>query len=235
MDIWSRPERASLGIGMIKGKFPRVILTPEASARMEALVQCCNIEISWLATVDREGNDFLIDNVLVPPQVCSFGGTVFGEANMMSMFMGADGKLPREVLPVINKLRAWGHSHHTMAVFASSVDEKQSNDFLEQIPDYFVRLICNKGGDINVTLYLLDRDLVLYHPKVICRQFKKADRTELFANEMYPFDDWAMGEIDKKVTRQYERMHVDDFADDEEAEDVLLQLGRTHPLDRLIG
>lgn len=222
MDLWTRPEKAGLGIGLISGKWPRVIIEPEAAARMEALVQCCNIEISWMTAVDREDNDFLVSNVIVPPQVCSSGGTVFREANMMAMFIGNDGKIPNDVLPMINRLRGWGHSHHNMAVFASATDDNQADAFVSQMDDYFVRLICNKAGEINVTLYLLDRGLVLYHPKIICRKFPKAERAEIFAKEMYPFDDWAMEAIDKNVHRAYQRLHDDD----DEPDVIDIELGR---------
>lgn len=239
MDIWSRPPKSHLGVGLMEGKWPRVVLTADASMKMEALVQCCNIEISWLATSDRDDNDYVISDLVIPPQECSYGGTVFAEGDYMQMFMGPDGKLPREVLPMIDRLRAWGHSHHNMAVNPSNTDETQTKVFLDMAGDYadhFIRLICNKRGDMNVTLYLIDRGLVLYQPKLINLKPTREQREEYYANELYPFDDWAMDQISEKVRQAPVRqLQASDFTDEELAElkEMMqnapdLQLGRNY-------
>lgn len=226
MSIWTKPKDEPRRIGLLSGSFPRVVLTAETSGRMEALVSCCNIEISWLSTVIQDGNDYVVDNIIVPPQLCSIGGTTFQESSLMAMFVGEDGKIPRDVLPLIADLRAWGHSHHNMGVFASKTDEDQSTDFLNQVQKYFVRIICNKFGQINTTLYLLERDLILYHPKLICLKPPKQKAEDISAGELYPWDDWAMREIDQKVQRSSEPLHGDDFTD---AEIIEFQLGRQNP------
>lgn len=223
MQIWNRPAKDTPAIGMINRKFPRVILSEEAAGRMEALVSCCKIEISWLATVDRVGNDFLIDQLIIPPQKCSWGGTDFFEGDYLQTFIGADGKIPNDVLRMISRLRAWGHSHHNMAVYPSGTDEKQTDVFLENTEDYFIRLICNKRGEMHVSLYLLDIGIVLFQPKLICRKPKAVKGQQVFARELYPFDDWALAEIEEKVEQYHMPLNASDFTEEELA---LLELGR---------
>jgi hypothetical protein len=222
MDIWNRPLDQDVAVGAINGRFPRIILTASAAAKMEALVSCCNIEVSWLATVDFDGKDFKVDEIVVPPQYCSLGGTDFREANLMMMFMGEDGKIPSDALSMISRLRCWGHSHHNMAVFASGTDERQAKDFIEQMPDYFIRLICNKRGDMNSAIYMMDKGIVLHQPKIVHYKPTRIEREEYFAGELYPFDDWAMNEIDQKVSRHNPTLNVEDFTD-EEIEELMLE------------
>lgn len=239
MKLWSRPKQMSLGIGVMSGRtWPRIIMTPEASMKMEALVQCCAIEVSWLAAVDRDGDDFVVSDLVVPPQACSLGGTVFAEANYMNMFMGPDGKLPLDILPLINRLRAWGHSHHNMAVFASGTDEEQTRAFLamaEGFSDYFIRLICNKQGEMNSAIFLLDQKLVIHQPQIISKKYKKNEYEARFGGDMYPFDDWAVNEIDKKVARAQVPLHRDDFTEgeDEDDDEDPYRLGRSTVTDYL--
>ncbi len=233
MTLWSRPPGETALIGFIEGRFPRLIFSPEAAAKMDSLVSCCSLEISWYATshtvATSRGVDYRIDDVFVAPQICSMGGTEFFEADLYQPFMGADGKISPENLRTISNLHVWGHSHVNMGVQPSAIDERQTDAFIEKISDYFIRLICNKRGDMNAALYLFDRGLVLHQPRLIIEKTKKSQNPEVFANELYPFDDWATKEILDKVTRRHYTFRPPDV-DDEEWEDWMSQFGRNPDL-----
>ncbi len=225
MEMWSRPYNETATIGFVRKRFPRIILSPEAAAKMDSLVSCCTIEISWYCTSTKIGEDYRIDNVFVPPQLCSFGGTDFFEADLFSAFMGENGKISPENLAMISSLHVWGHSHHHMQVNPSGIDERQTNEFIDKIPDYFIRLICNKRGDMHSSLYLFDRGLVLHQPKLVIEKPKKSQgRYEIFAKELHPFDDWAIKEINTKVTRRSYTYRPPEI--DEEDWEEWLKLGR---------
>lgn len=194
--LWARPSGQTTSVGMLDGAFPKLIISPTAAQKMDALVQMCRIEISWFGSSSVVGNNYRLDDVFVPPQECSFGGTKFNDGDFFEMFMGEDGKIPRDILPHMNSIRVWGHSHHNMAVFPSGTDEKQTREFLEKFEDYFIRLICNKRGELHVSIYMVDQGLVLHHPTIV------HEKSEGFRRDsaVYPFDEWAGAQIRDKVS-----------------------------------
>ena len=54
----------------------------------------------------------------------------------------------------VNKLRFWGHSHHTMGTSPSGQDNEQAEEFMKNGCDFFVRGIVNKHGKMEFTLYM---------------------------------------------------------------------------------
>jgi len=193
-DRFMRPIDAGLTVEMLGDKqWPRVRLAPEAHSKMWALVQECNIEIGWLSTCSKtaDGN-FVIDDVFVPAQRCTPASTTITEDGRAGLL---DVLLRERRHDAINRLGCWGHSHVYMGVFASRVDEDQAEEYVEerrdQGHDHFIRVIANKRGDLFVSLYLLDRDMVLHHAPL---QVEKP--------EPEAYLEWAKGEIERKVTRQ---------------------------------
>ncbi len=174
-------------------QWPRVYLAPEAHGKMWALVQECDIEIGWLSTVSKtsDGN-FVIDDVFVPAQRCTPASTTITEDGKAGLL---DVLLRERRHDAINRLGCWGHSHVYMGVFASRVDEDQAEEYVEerrdQGHDHFIRVIANKRGDLFVSLYLLDRDMVLHHAPL-----------EVEKPEPEAYLEWAKGEIERKVKRQ---------------------------------
>lgn len=141
--------------------WPSVRITAEAHGKMRALIEACPVEVSWLATCTRHGDDVTIDNIVVPRQICSLGTTDVthdGEAELLAALMA------EKQYDSIRKLNCWGHSHVRSAVFASGTDEAQTQDFIIRAKDmrksFFVRLIANKWDDLFATLYLFDQGLV---------------------------------------------------------------------------
>lgn len=187
---FSRPAGQNYTIARIEGSLPKVHISPQAHWKMWALVQKCAIEIGWLCTVNRRKNgDFLIEDVFVPKQICTLSTTEItadGNAELLQEL------LSKGRMEDVNRLHCWGHSHVNMAVYASDVDEKQTAEYLEQMDDFFLRLIANKKGELYCTLYLLDENLKLDNSHIVVQKSKKKVR----------FDKWAQGEIDEKVTQR---------------------------------
>lgn len=188
---FDRPDHARTSIGLLfERKFPEVRITAEAHGKMWALVQECDIEIGWLSTCGRDGDtNFVIDDVFVPDQICGPASTTItknGEAGLLTKLIDAG------TIESINRLNCWGHSHVNMAVFASHVDQKQTDDFLERhSADHFLRVICNKRGELYASVYLHDDAMVVHHPKLHIEESDTA-----------PWIDWAKAEIEEHVTRE---------------------------------
>lgn len=191
-DRFVRPVGAGLTIDLLNNKqWPKVTLTPEAHGKMWALIQACDIEVGWLSTCLKTATgDFVIDDVFVPGQRCTAASTTItkdGEAGLL------DTLLREKKYDSINRLGCWGHSHVNMSVFASIVDETQTDAYLkkrqEQKHDYFIRVIANKRGDFFCSLYRLDAEVVLHHPPL---QVEKAEAKK--------YAEWAKEQIERHVT-----------------------------------
>lgn len=127
------------------GAMPSILITPEAYSDMFALIDEADDEISWLGTVVKQGDDYLIKEVFLPEQECGAASTEMTEKGLT--------KLASEILArpdgvaVWNSIRFWGHSHVRMDVFASSTDDAQMKLFKEQVKgEWFIRGIFNKVG-----------------------------------------------------------------------------------------
>jgi len=184
---FTTPERQSFTISR-EGGWNRVHVSDVANSKMWALVQECDIEIGWLSTVSvMENGDFMIEDVYVPEQECTMSTTEItadGEAALIEELLGGADPMS------INRLRCWGHSHVNMEVFASAVDESQTEDFIDRYDDLFIRVIANKRGDFMVNVYMLDEGLTLNHPMIVTGEPDPS------------YIDWAKSEVEQKVSRR---------------------------------
>lgn len=161
---FARPDRQVLTIEVEDESlraWPTVHITAEAHGKMRALIEACPIEVSWLATCVRDGEDVDIDDIFVPGQDCTSGSTVVtGEGDLLTTLMA------ERLYDSIKRLNCWGHSHVTGAVFASGLDEFHTQGFITRAKDmrkdFFVRLIANKWDDLFASLYLFDQGLAFH-------------------------------------------------------------------------
>lgn len=110
-------------------------------------------EVSWLGAVERNGMEFLIQEVfLFDQEVHSTQTTMDTEA--VGAFFAELASQPDGVEKV-NKIKLWGHSHVGMGVSPSGPDEDQMRLFGESA-DWFVMGIANKRGDLRFEIHLFD-------------------------------------------------------------------------------
>lgn len=202
---FSRPVRAYMSIEIFEERddqFPNVIITAEAHGKMRALIAACPIEVLWLSPTRVEDNgDVVIYDVLVPLQVCTSGSTeklktkdIDGEDQLLSELMEA-GKFD-----MIRDLICWGHSHVNFGTFASSVDEAQTDYYLNSMREMgkrrFVRLIANKGDDLFASIYMLDEGKAIHHAPINAEP-----------PETEKWEAWAKRQIKEKVSTPKPRIN----------------------------
>lgn len=110
-------------------------------------------EIGWLGTVyyNPEANQYYIDDTFLFEQevhsttteITAEGLEKFG----MDLLQQPDG------IEIWNNLKLWGHSHVNMGVTPSGQDNDQMESFSKTGHDFFIRLICNKKGDMRIDVY----------------------------------------------------------------------------------
>ncbi len=184
---FKRPRRESFTVSGATG-FPDVIISAIAHGKMLALVKECSIEVGWMASATRDENeDIVINDVYVPLQNCTPATTEISEEGDSAMLMEliTAGKASE-----VNDLHCWGHSHVNMDVGPSGQDEDQTKTFLDlrKDKDFFIRVIGNKRGDLNVHVYLIKQGLVLNNPDLVVLQ------------DELDYGPWAKAEIKAKVT-----------------------------------
>lgn len=137
------------------GQAPKLYMRSDAYVKMGALIQTCTDEIGWFGTVEQIEGGFVINDIFVSPQTVT-GSTVTSDEEEERKW--------RETLDddTYNSLRFHGHSHVNMGVTPSTVDERYRSEIIANIPKdgFFIFLIGNKRGDLNIEVYDLKENIV---------------------------------------------------------------------------
>jgi hypothetical protein len=194
-DTLVRPVNTGLKLHAFgKRVWPTVTIRALAHAKMRALTQVCPIEIGWMAEVEKTSDyEYALIDVHVAAQVCTIGTTRMtedGMGDMMGELMMSGNRA------ALSRLKCWGHSHGSLGVFASGVDEDQTNDFIEQHDDYFIRIITNHRDECHLSVYDIAEGIGYEHAAFTVEQASDQMNTEMFA--------WAQTEYETKVTKKQE-------------------------------
>ncbi len=143
------------------GPEPRIFIPPQVHDFMYHVVDLSAKEVSWLARVENPRDlDFIIGETFLFEQevsatrakITTDGLTTFA---MQLLAEREDGEA------VWNSIRLWGHSHVTMDTDPSKQDDDQMLEFSKCKHPWFIRLIANKLGRLEFTLYLFDRGIII--------------------------------------------------------------------------
>lgn len=142
-----------------------VYILPDARAKMEMYCELCDKEIGWLGFVKKyPGTGYLITDVVLLKQEVHATTTEIDPQALLEFW----GQTPIEQQADI---KLWGHSHVNMSPSPSGQDDSQM-DYFKDGNDWFIRLITNKKGDMNITIYdyangieIHDDTLYTYNPK----------------------------------------------------------------------
>ena len=133
------------------GNSPVVHITEQALNKMFIYTDEVTDEVGWLGTVDKQGNVYTITDVYL------FDQEVHGATTEISPEGLADfaTKLLEQPdgMEIWNSMKMWGHSHVNMGITPSGQDNKQMEELSQIGHDFFLRLICNKKGDMGIDLY----------------------------------------------------------------------------------
>ena len=136
-------------------KPPMVCFTEQVLAKFKGYVDNCSLEIGWLALVriDAQGRYIVYDTIL-PHQNVSAVTTDLMESGLQEVGEEILKTRPDE----FNNVRCWCHSHVNMQVCPSGTDDETFEQFYENC-EYFIRVICNKKGDMRVDFVDLEKEI----------------------------------------------------------------------------
>ena len=136
-------------------KPPMVCFTEQVLAKFKGYVDNCSLEIGWLALVkiDAQGR-YIVYDTLLPHQNVSAVTTDLMESGLQEVGEEILKTRPDE----FNNVRCWCHSHVNMQVCPSGTDDSTFEQFYENC-EYFIRVICNKKGDMRVDFVDLEKEI----------------------------------------------------------------------------
>ena len=123
-----------------------VYILPDARAKMEMYCELCEKEIGWLGFVKKfPGTGYLITDVVLLKQEVHATTTEIDPAALLDFWAATPTEQQADI-------KLWGHSHVNMSPSPSGQDDSQM-DYFKDGNDWFIRLITNKKGDMNITIY----------------------------------------------------------------------------------
>ena len=136
-------------------KPPMVCFTEQVLAKFKGYIDNCSLEIGWLALVkiDAQGR-YIVYDTLLPHQNVSAVTTDLMESGLQEVGEEILSTRPDE----FNNVRCWCHSHVNMQVCPSGTDDSTFEQFYENC-EYFIRVICNKKGDMRVDFVDLEKEI----------------------------------------------------------------------------
>ncbi len=143
---------------------PNIIFGTRALKWIAALVDLHTHEVGFYAAVDkREEGTYFIRDVFYPKHSEAHGATCEispeGETDMIN-WLCDNGKEED-----IEKIRLWGHSHHTMDTGPSKQDEDQAMERMKDTQSFLIRVICNKDGEMACSFFDYENQIRFDHIK----------------------------------------------------------------------
>lgn len=117
---------------------------------------CFVDEISWLGSVQKQGNRYYIEDVFLFEQKVSTG---FFEFMPGSIAKFATDLLKREEKSIVNSLFFWGHVH-LGSTFPSILDDEQMEVF--SYNDFMIRGIADRQGHLEFSVFEYKEGRVFY-------------------------------------------------------------------------
>ena len=190
-------------------------ILPLARQKMEMYCDLVEGEIGWLAYVEQfDKQGFLITDCALLKQEVHATTTEIDPTALLEFW----GQTPVERQPDI---KLWGHSHVNMSPNPSGQDDSQMSYFSDGNP-WFIRLITNKKGDINITIYdyangyeIHSEELYTYDPnrlelkKAIMEEMKDKVTEKTYTPTKLPAKSSFTPPINKKASKTTEAMFED--------------------------
>lgn len=163
---------------------PKVFFTPEALRDMYHIVDLVDGEVGWFGIVEEIDNDYLVKSVILPGQHANSGTcelTPQGIAVIASEIMRTN---PADGMDIVNSIRFWGHSHHSMGTSPSGQDDQQLAEAATDCEDFFIRAILNKKGRMEITVYAYSDSLIFKDVEWSVYDTNDNSRREYWENEV---------------------------------------------------
>lgn len=131
---------------------PIVLISEHALNKMYLYCKCCDKEIGWLGNVSRDENIFMIYDTFLLEQRTHATTCEIDKDALAKYYSDLYINKPDQAQDIVESIKLWGHSHVNMSISPSGQDDNQMVDFKEG-NEWFLRLIANKNGELEITLF----------------------------------------------------------------------------------
>ena len=197
---------------------PKVLFTPTAIKWVKAMVEEHSIEVGFLGIVEEIGDAYVITEIFYPAHCLATAATC--EISPAGEIELAQRLVDENRIEDVNKIRFWGHSHHTMGTSPSGQDNDQAVEKMNSNGAYFIRAIANKDDEVSVSFFDYERQVkfdnikweILYNQDAILNKIVSISHEELdnadkvrnikdIVNASVNFQDEEYKEIAEEVAR----------------------------------
>ncbi len=140
---------------VIRHRSPQIRIKAQALQDMDLLIHLVEKEVGWISHVTREGDVYIIENVMLVGQHSQGALFDFHDDGQHTWMTEMDYMEHPERLDH----RCMGHSHVDMDTGASGRDNSMIAEYLaDEDCDWYIQLIANKRGKKTFTLWIRDED-----------------------------------------------------------------------------
>lgn len=156
--MFNRSGKLDIAISVL----PVILLEPVAIEKMKAYVTLCDKEIGWLGTATQSGNTVTIHDMFLFEQEAHATTCEINEQAVAKWYEDVLNTHENGV-EIVNTMRVWGHSHVNMGIGASGQDDVQFKELSKNVNDFFIRIIANKKGDMQLDYYDAKTGLIFHN------------------------------------------------------------------------
>lgn len=146
--MFNRSGKLDIAVSVL----PVILLEPVAIEKMKAYVTLCDKEIGWLGTATQSGNTVTIHDMFLFEQEAHATTCEINEQAVAKWYEDMF-NTHENGMEIVNTMRVWGHSHVNMGIGASGQDDTQFKELSKNVDDFFIRIIANKKGDMQLDYY----------------------------------------------------------------------------------
>jgi len=173
----------------------KLILTNNAYLKIKYYIECTNLEISGLGKSTFDGENIIVEDIMIFKQECSPASTVLDDKNQ-AQFINQVMKKKQK----IEDWNVWWHSHADMDVFWSGTDENTIRSHSNQTN--LISLVGNKKGKFKARLDLWPKDNSPFNIPVI---YTKELLVELETLNNEELKQRIQQEISQKVSQKFQQ------------------------------
>ena len=178
-----------------KQKPPQIVIVKDAFTKLAQYSRAKKVEIMLLGVIEKKEETYFITDFVIPPQTSNTGAFVTTHDEKYTEWLQ---KMPREER---KKLRLHYHTHPNMATTPSSTDQKTIRDKVENISDFYIRMIGNEDLEFHIDFFDLANE-ILYEEMDMYLFLE--DYTIVFSKKepkiVYPQNENAEKELDEMIT-----------------------------------
>ena len=159
---------------------PTIKIDYLALAKMKGYVDGCNEEVAWLAACKKEADCYRIYDTFICQQETSLVTAELHESGLQEL---ASRLVKEGRTNELENIRVWGHSHVNMATSPSGTDDSTFEEYYKNC-EYFIRLIMNKIGEMQIDIAETERKLIFYNVKWTIGFPKELEKYEKERNKL---------------------------------------------------